>query len=1682
METIDETLAAEVQHQDLEQSFDSNIPDWDDNALAQFQVIRRNGQLTGFDANKISAALMKAFLAVEHSQTPSTRIKQITRQLTKQAIVGISRRLRETNKVHIEEIQDQVELALMRASEHKVARAYVLYREQHAAKRALQEEKTVVSMVDDEGASQPLSEQRLHQVIIEACDDLSGVDSDVIIHDSLKNLFDGITERDLNNVLIMTVRALIEKEPNYTYVASRLLLDRLRTEAMTHINHNLHHLTAKQMAEFYPEYFKKYLACGIQHELLSPELMRFDIARLGQALHPKRDLNFTYLGLQTLYDRYFLHWQNTRFELPQAFFMRVAMGLAINEDDREARAIEFYKLLSCFDLMSSTPTLFNSGTLRPQLSSCFISTIPDDLEGIFSAIKDNAMMQKWAGGIGNDWTPVRGMGSVIRGTNGRSQGVVPFMKVANDTLVSVNQCFAPETLIHTANGIKPIQSIKKGDLVLGQRGQYREVKEHLTYLQKQGAMVEIDVKHSINPIQVTTGHPFWVIKNVAIGSTTQKTLDKLEQGILQARWIEAGQLTKGDYVAQVIPEEVIPVDGFTEQDARLYGIMLGDGHCTQRQENWGLQFKWRVSGNPNTDAPLQFVRDYLNARGIHFWEKNSGENSLQIGWAYSLGVARDATTGQFVSGEPSLNIGYHDLYNEQGEKSIASRFAHLPPQHTLALVQGLIETDGSISREKEIYFTTTSQDLAEGIRYQCLRLGIPTAGQFNRITKVYNIRVPAVAKLAERVNCQALTKFNWIHYKNWLFTQIRSIKDITPTPIVHDLKVEGDESYMTVSALAHNGGKRRGSGCAYLEVWHIDIDEFLELRKNTGDERRRTHDMNTAAWISDLFMQRVHDADSWSLFSPDETPDLHDLYGKPFNERYEYYEALGQQGKLNIYKQVSAVELWRKILTMLFETGHPWLCYKEPCNIRSPQQHVGVVHSSNLCTEITLNTKAYADSVKNISEGEIAVCFPAGTQILTREGQKSIEQCDGQEILVPFSEDLTAQHRWLKTKLLPQGKKQVYELKVKNGMSIEATEEHPFLVQDSMDHDKPPTYRWKKLKDLKMGDAIVCPLTDAIYNDTGEQDEEFTAAGWMLGDGWFSQVNGYGASFTSSEKMAQHSVIPILNRWHQESELGMNATYSDIPTPYTQPNGKVNWHSKRQSFISYLQQRFGFAPMKNAEKYISMQIKTAQPNQIGSFLSGLFSANGCVMRDKRRKRSSVLVALSSASEQLLCEVQLLLKPFGIHGRLRGGQVTGRGEHWQGKLEIRDKRSILNFEQFIGFSLSPEKQARLSEYKLQLPDKSAFQHAAIVSIMPTQIKEVFDLSLEEDHSFIANGLVVHNCNLASINLPAHIEDDKLNEAKLQRTVTTAMRMLDNVVDINYYSVPQAKNANLKHRPVGLGIMGFQDSLYKMRIPYSTREAVEFADKTMELISYYAISASSDLAKERGKYASFDGSLWSQGILPIDSIQRLKAERGNNLELNTNARLDWDSLREKVKKQGMRNSNTMAIAPTATISSICGVSQSIEPMYQNLFVKTNLSGGFTIINQYLVQDLKALGLWDDVMINDLKYYDGSVQNIERIPQHIKALYATAFEIASHWLIECAARRQKWIDQSQSLNLYMKETSGRKLDALYKLAWIRGLKTTYYLRTMGATRVQKTTVTPSTQDMKACLITDPECESCQ
>ncbi len=942
-------------------------------AFAGYQIIRRNGAVVSFEPNKIAVALMKAFLAVHGTQgAASASVRETVDRLTETVVRALLRSRPGGGTFHIEDVQDHVELGLMRGGHHEVARAYVLYRERRSQERARQappvQAKAVELFVVDGGQRVPLNMDGLRDLVESSCAGLGkDVKAEPILAETRRNLYDGVPIEEVHKAAILAARTLIEKDPAYTRATARLLLHTIRREIIGE------EVSQAQMKERYAEYFPSFIKKGVQAELLDDKLLQFDLARLGAAIDASRDLQFDYLGLQTLYDRYFLHIDEVRIEMPQAFFMRVAMGLALGEIDREERAIEFYTVLSTFDFMSSTPTLFNSGTRRSQLSSCYLTTVADDLDGIYEALKENALLSKFAGGLGNDWTRVRALGSYIKGTNGKSQGVVPFLKVVNDTAVAVNQ-----------------------------------------------------------------------------------------------------------------------------------------------------------------------------------------------------------------------------------------------------------------------------------------------------------------------------------------------------------------------------GGKRKGAVCAYLESWHLDIEEFLELRKNTGDDRRRTHDMNTANWIPDLFMRRVVEGGEWTLFSPSTCPDLHDKFGRAFEEAYTAYEAKVDRGEIKLYKRMPARDLWRKMLSMLFETGHPWITFKDACNVRSPQQHAGVIHSSNLCTEITLNT----------SDSEIAVC----------------------------------------------------------------------------------------------------------------------------------------------------------------------------------------------------------------------------------------------------------------------------------------------------------------------------------------------------------------------------------NLGSVNLVQHLMDapdgsKTIDQAKLKKTIATAMRMLDNVIDINYYAVKKARDSNLRHRPVGLGIMGFQDCLYQLRLPYASPEAVEFADRSMEAVCYHAYWASTELAAERGRYSSYRGSLWDRGILPLDSLELLKEARGGHVEVDRSMTMDWEALRARIKEHGMRNSNSVAIAPTATISNIIGVDASIEPCFGNLSVKSNLSGEFTVVNEYLVRDLKKLGLWDDVMVMDLKHFDGSLRPIDRVPEELKRLYATAFEVDATWLIEAGGRRQKWIDQGQSLNIYMAGASGKKLDETYKLAWLRGIKTTYYLRTTSATYAEKSTVTNSSMnavsnaggmsgvaasapahssinvpmnepasDVKFCSIDNPDCEACQ
>ncbi len=878
-------------------------------------IKKRNGQIVDFDRERIELAISKASTTVGGEIAPT----DIT--LLVDNVISHLESFSEEAVPEVETIQDLVEQELMRGDYFKTARCYILYREEHKALREAEAERSAeklehnaLKVTQPDGSVEHFSYSRLITDLVETSSGLeANIDIDELAQLAKSNLYDGITVEELQEALVMAAKTNIEKDPAYSALAARLLLRKIYREVLnTDIEANL--------KDAYKTSFVAFVKDNVKNNRLDKRLLEFDLEVLADYIQPERDHEFDYMGLDMLNDRYFMQIEGRgiRLEAPQMFWMRIAMGLSVLEKktERDASAKRFYDVLSTLRYVPSTPTLFHSGTTFAQLSSCFLNTVEDDLKHIFKVYLDTALMSKFSGGIATDWTNIRATGSLIKKVNIPSQGVVPFLKIANDTTVAISR-----------------------------------------------------------------------------------------------------------------------------------------------------------------------------------------------------------------------------------------------------------------------------------------------------------------------------------------------------------------------------SGKRKGATCVYLETWHLDIEDFLELRKNTGDERRRTHDMNTANWIPDLFMKRVEANAEWTLFSPNDVPELHHLYGKEFEKKYEEYEKLADVGKVEMFRRIPAAQLWRKMLTMLFETGHPWITFKDPCNVRSPQDHTGVIHNSNLCTEITLNN----------SKEETAVC----------------------------------------------------------------------------------------------------------------------------------------------------------------------------------------------------------------------------------------------------------------------------------------------------------------------------------------------------------------------------------NLGSVNLGRHIVDGKLDQERMEDTVTTAMRMLDNVIDINYYTTKECEVSNLRHRPVGLGIMGFADALYMLNIPFNSEEAVTFGDESMELVSYYAILGSSQLAKEKGKYKSYKGSKWDRGILPVDTLDLLEQERGTKIDVRRRGKLNWKPVRDHVKKYGMRNSNTMAIAPTASISNISGCFPCIEPIYKNLYVKSNMSGDFTVINSYLIDDLKKLDMWDEDMLKKIKFNDGSIQKIAEIPQEIRAKYQEVFEIDAEWLVKIAAYRGKWIDQSQSLNIFVQGVSGKKLSDIYTYAWKMGLKTTYYLRSLAASQVEKSTV---------------------
>lgn len=1270
------------------------------------RVIRRNNQLVPWNEQKIEIAIRKTFLSMQRDSAPAVSITR-----------AVSERVQGSKQafVHIEEIQDMVQEELMKAGHFKVAEAYILFRAERAAARdsavlapaegtvaetVAPEQGTmvVVKRADGENTFWDGADLRKRiefaRIGLELC-----LTNDQIEHELRRSIYDQISEKDLDSTIILNSKTLIEKDADFAKFAGRIQLTYLYEEIL---GWDIMEDGIGKLKEFHQRAFRKYIEHGIAIKRLNPRLLDYDIARLAATLDPSSDLEFDFLGIQTLYDRYLIVDKVTkparRIETPQFFWLRVSMGLFIDEKtDREAKVTALYSLYKTRRFCSSTPTLFNAGTLHSQLSSCYLYTVQDSIEGIFQrGIAENAYLAKWAGGLGGSWTAVRGTGAYIGGTNGESQGVIPFLKLHNDLLCAVNQ-----------------------------------------------------------------------------------------------------------------------------------------------------------------------------------------------------------------------------------------------------------------------------------------------------------------------------------------------------------------------------GGKRRGSGCAYLEIWHNDIFEFLELRKNTGDDRRRTHDMNTANWIPDLFMKRVEARQPWTLFRSNQVKDLHEIYGKKFEERYVHYEQLAEKGKI-FGQKIEALDLWKKMLSLLFETGHPWITFKDACNIRSPQDHVGVIHSSNLCCMT-------ADQRVVTSEGILTVAHlyeKARRLAPVGAGGGSTFEMEPVNTVVGRSGPVSAGPM-----LLPRPNAPIVRIRTREGYNHKVTPDHKVWVVGR---------GWVEAQHLKTGDPIEIQQAEGLWGAIEAVDEAFLC-GIVAGDGTFAHHSNGSISVCIDVWTNEFGMLPEIEA--SVARVLEAAAERAHTTSRLEPIFAGNDTKRRLSSapLARVLAKRGFD--RATKLQIPEFVWTGTRETAAAYLRGLYAADSTV-----ESGEVTTCALASTSQSFLEEVQILLANFGIKAsltRMREAGMCempdgkgGSGEYWQSelwRLMVTSIRGCRILESLTGIGALRGNQAYLSNLKKDGYVQKMF--ATFVDLEPLPNEDAYCLQVfTDEHSWTVNGLITKNteitlntsadetavCNLGSVILETHLlPDGSIDHPKLRETIRTAIRALDNVIDINFYPTEAARCSNTRHRPIGLGLMGLANSLYIKGIPFASAEAVEFNDEAMEAVAYYAYEASSDLSAERGPYSSFKGSKWDRGILPPDSLELLEQERGIPVDVPRGGKMDWAALRTKIAAQGMRNSNVLAIAPTATISNITNTSPCIEPAYKNLFVKSNLSGEFIVLNPYLVRDLKGRGLWDQDMIDNLKYFDGEVKDIDRIPADLKAKYLTAFDIDPKWIVEAAARRQKWIDQSQSVNLWIKTPDLKTLSHMYRHAWHAGLKTTYYLRSLGASNIEKATI---------------------
>lgn len=1498
-----------------------------------------------------------------------------------------------------------------------------------------------------DGSLEQLSFDKIIYRLRKLCNDeslglLKSIDPDVIAQRVVSSIYDGVTSCELDEEAARIAVSMTENM-DYQKLASRITISNLHKstiECFSEVMETLYNNTDKN---------EKHMPI-IAEDVI--EIIRDNKNTLNFAIDYKRDYMFDFFGYKTLEKSYLLKIYNKTLqkmivvERPQHLYMRVAIG--IHKEDIES-AIKTYNLISQHFYTHASPTMFNGGTPSGNLSSCFLMNSTDSIEGIFKTLTDCAKISKVGGGIGLHVTNIRAKGSLIRGTNGLSDGIVPLMKMYNSTASYINQCVTPDTVVYSKDGFKRMDEITTQDELVTKDGTYKKVNEVIVN-QKQEVIYEISNYASIDPLKCTKEHDIFVIKTSSSKRDYKaQVMERLQKGTLKAEFIPANEIQERYYMGYPIPQHECDIETFSLDQCRMYGIMLGDGSVINSVTSNAKRYQVTLNNNKKL-VTKAFVLEFLNKHNIHYWIMNDCEicftyNTVSIG---KMGITEEM------------------LYDKEKHKRMDTRFLHLPKQKAAMLMKGLLESDGC-KTSTGLWFTSTDKNLIYSLKYLFLRFGVLTSCQtvdkvgqtmnYNKKGKPiisrkisYQLRIPKLKVIQDfdiKTDFDLQSSVNFFEFDKILYTRITKINKIEYKGDVYDFNMIDNHNYLTDMGLVHNSGKRKGSFAMYLEPWHADVLEFLDMKRPQGHEDMRARDLFYALWVPDLFMKQVENDGDWYLMCPDECPGLPDAYGDEFEELYWKYV------KEKRYKRVvKAQEVWKKVLESQIETGVPYIGYKDSVNKKCNQKNLGTIKSSNLCVA-------------------------PETMILTSKGYYKIEKLENQEVQIWNGQE------WSTTVVRKTGEDQeLLKVRLSNGSELECTHYHKFYVAKGKRPSEYPILTKIDAKDLEPGMKLIkseFPIIDNGPSDFPYPYEHglFSADGTMEHSRQKGKNERCRCKALEGEKYCgRHKKIYL-----EEGE----------PSEFCQAligNGfaRITLYGEKKNLLPYISSRLDVhtedsnnrihvrLPLEVKDKYI-VPINYNMNTKLRWF-EGVCDGDGCILRSD----GLTGIQIASIHEQFLQDIRFMLQTMGcdpkiVHAADAGNGKGGSGQYMCKRLyrlliTSHDAATLYN----IGFR--PKRLILSGVY----PKNNTKRWTQVQEVVQTnRISDTYCFTEDKRGMGVFNGVLTGQCmeislysddkqyavcNLCSIALPKFVDYDFEGKPffdfeKLREVAEYTIIPMNKVIDNNKYPTPETKNTNLAHRPLGIGAQGLADVYFKMKLPYDSLEAKQLNKDIFETIYYGTMKGSIELAKKDGHYSSFPGSPFSEGKLQFD----LAAEfDGLNVEKMLSGRWDWASLKEDLKKYGTRNSMLMALMPTASSAQIMGNSEAFEAVDSVIFKRRVLSGEYMVINKYLVEELGKMGLWSNEMKERIISNNGSIQGIDEIPLDIKAVYKTVWEISMKTIIEQCSDRGVYVDQMQSMNLFMANPTYKKLTSMHFYCWrLRNKTGCYYLRSKASSSSGKFSV---------------------